>query len=193
MKTLLTILILLCVTASGAGCALLNDQTPAAEHRYEPTNRDHLRSLKQLAASPAVVNYTRVANLLNTQSQDEIDLVDTAWKAQDPAVLPRVDEVLDNSTAVYLRRIQRLFPEYLEIMLIDRKGCVVASADRTSDYWQGDERKWQTIFHNPQREYTVADVHLDLSVNAYLHHYSLPVRDHEGQLIGVLVAGVAFD
>ena len=193
MSDLTRLILMCCCVLSLAGCAVFNDHTPSDEHRYEASNRKHLRSLRQLAVSPSILHQLQTAHDQEPLTQGSIDEIDTAWQEEDPSVEPLVQSVLQNHVASYLRRVQRVFPEYLELMVIDDQGCLTAANLRTSDYWQGDEAKWQEIFHHPEREYAIAEVKLDVSVNAYLHHYSLPVRSKQGDLLGVLVVGVAMD
>jgi hypothetical protein len=58
-----------------------------------------------------------------------------------------VASVLENELSAELVRFKEKFPEHVEVFLTDRQGMNVASTNRTSDYYQGDEEWWQTAAH----------------------------------------------
>ena len=57
---------------------------------------------------------------------------------------PLVASVLDNELSTELAHFKEQFPQHVEVFLTDRQGLNVASTNRTSDYYQGDEEWWQT-------------------------------------------------
>lgn len=158
---------------------------------YRPVSSTYLRSLKHVAASPSIIQNIEQANASNKLTQERIDQIDQAWINNTPSAQAAMNSVMGNPTSDFLRKINRLYPEYLELFLIDRKGCVTAANLPTSDYWQGDEAKWQKIINGDHTDYFIDQVELDESVQAYVHHYSMPIKDLNDQLIGVLVVGIA--
>jgi len=67
----------------------------------------------------------------------------------------------------------------------------VALSDVTSDYWQGDEAKWQMTYGEPAGTVHLGDVELDESTQTYQSQVSFPIFDPEtGEGIGAVTVGV---
>ena len=81
-------------------------------------------------------------------SQADIDALDKQWRAEREAQdQPLIAATLSNPLSVYLSRIQaRSLGLYPEIFVMDVKGLNVGQSSITSDYWQGDEDKYQKTF-----------------------------------------------
>lgn len=47
---------------------------------------------------------------------------------------------------------------YAEIFVIDYQGAIVVMTNKTSDYWQGDELKFEKAFNQGQGQVFVGDV-----------------------------------
>ena len=74
---------------------------------------------------------------------------------------------------------------------MDALGLNVAASAATSDYWQGDEAKWQETFGNGSGEIHISEVEFDDSTGSYQSQVSLPIRDPDtNELIGAITFGV---
>jgi hypothetical protein len=62
-------------------------------------------------------------------------------------------------------------------------------SDRTSDYWQGDEAKWQKSFNGGKGAVFFDERKFDSSAKAVIIQVSVPVID-QGKVIGALTVGV---
>lgn len=61
----------------------------------------------------------------------------------------------------------------------------------TSDYWQGNEAKWQKTFLADQDAVQVSEVTFDESAKKYQSQVSLPITDPAtGEMIGAATVGV---
>lgn len=80
--------------------------------------------------------------------QGEIDALDKQWRAERKADdKPLISATLSNPLSVYLLRMQaRSSGLYSEIFIMDDKGLNVGQSSITTDYWQGDEAKYQKTF-----------------------------------------------
>ena len=81
---------------------------------------------------------------------------------------------------------------YAEIFVMDNKGANVCMTDKTSDYWQGDEAKFQKSYAGGSGAVFVDDVEFDESTQAYLVQVSVPVKDN-GKVIGAITFGIDID
>jgi hypothetical protein len=80
--------------------------------------------------------------------QVEIDRLDLQWRAEREADdKPLIAATLSNPLSVYLSRMQgRSVGLYTEIFVMDKNGLNVGQSSITSDFWQGDEDKFQKTF-----------------------------------------------
>ena len=80
-----------------------------------------------------------------------------------------------------------------EIFVMDMKGLNVAQSAVTSDYWQGDEDKFQLSYGDGTGAGAVhiSEVEFDDSTGVFQSQVSLPVRDlATGDLLGAITFGV---
>lgn len=80
--------------------------------------------------------------------RDKIEALDGQWrKERDSADKPLIAATLSNPLSVYLSRMQgRSLGLYAEIFVMDNKGLNVGQSSITTDFWQGDEAKYQKTF-----------------------------------------------
>ncbi|WP_422371257.1 hypothetical protein [Hoeflea sp.] len=80
--------------------------------------------------------------------QAEIDALDAQWVAErESDDKPLIAATLSNPLSVYLARLQgRSLGMYAEIFVMDQNGLNVGQSSITSDFWQGDEGKFQKTF-----------------------------------------------
>lgn len=76
-----------------------------------------------------------------------------------------------------------------EIILMDVQGRNVAISEITSDFWQGDEAKYQQVFGTKQ-SYFLDEVQFDASTARFLTQLSIPVIAADGRQLGVLTLGL---
>ncbi len=81
-----------------------------------------------------------------------------------------------------------------EVILTDQKGLNVAVSDMTTDFWQGDENKFQGAWSLEPGQLHFGPVRYDESTQRFQVNVSRPVFDPDsGQPIGVLIVGVDID
>lgn len=105
--------------------------------------------IRAFLGSPVVWKSVQAQNL-RTASYDQakIDEMDQLWVAQRKSDdQPLVASVLTSPLSVYLTRIQAgSLGLYTEMFVMDAQGLNVGQSATTSDYWQGDEAKYQKTF-----------------------------------------------
>jgi hypothetical protein len=150
----------------------------------------YLPELRRIAAEPLLVESVAQANESGWQSQQQIAQTDLRWRTTQGASDPLVQKYLMNPCADLLRGKQQNDPAYLELFVMDNRGCIVAESDKTSDYWQGDEPKWNECYNDGNGKVYVGDVDYDQSTRSYVVQMSLPVHDGRGATIGVMTASI---
>ncbi|PTW63515.1 hypothetical protein C8N35_1011569 [Breoghania corrubedonensis] len=81
--------------------------------------------------------------------QARVDELDKEWRAETKSTgkQPLIARTLSNPASAQLLRIQaRSLGLYSEMFVMDAKGLNVGQSSITSDYWQGDEAKFQKTF-----------------------------------------------
>lgn len=73
------------------------------------------------------------------------------------------------------------------VFAVDNRGLNVAQSVESSDYWQGDEAKWQKTFGNGSGDIHISEVEFDESTGSYQSQVSMPISDPStGELIGAI-------
>lgn len=151
--------------------------------------------LGELARHETVIAAIRAQNeLTGGYDQAQIDALDQDWRAQTTAGdRPLIDEVLAKPVSAFLAEQQSASEGlYTEIFIMDAKGLNVGQSAVTSDYWQGDEAKWQETFGVGADARHISDVEFDDSTQSFQAQLSLPVVDGE-EVIGAMTVGINID
>jgi len=145
-------------------------------------------------ADPMVIDAVKAQNAKHAGlTQAEIEGLDQQWRSETGAsIQPLIDSVLNNALSRHLRELKAngrgLFTE---IFVMDNKGLNVGQSDITSDYWQGDEDKWQQTYGAGPGAIHISEVELDESSQTFQTQISLPVLDPAtGAVIGAITVGV---
>jgi len=120
---------------------------------------------------------------------------DLDWRAArkgeiaEPAFMKKT---LNSDLAKWLKNKNRKARgQFPEIFLTDNQGANIALSRYTSDYWQGDEAKWQNAFKDGRGAVFYGEPKFDKSSKAMIVQVSVPVKS-AGEAIGVIVVGVKF-
>lgn len=108
-----------------------------------------IAKIREWLANPIVALSVKAQNDRNTGiGQSAIDALDKQWRAErEGADKPLIGATLSAPLSTYLLRVQaESLGLYTEIFVMDRNGLNVGQSAATSDYWQGDEAKFQKTF-----------------------------------------------
>jgi hypothetical protein len=170
----------------GLAVTVLSQLPPDGVAQLQKVDR-WLPALRRMAEDPEVIRAVQAQNargvpLATVRERDE------AWQAT-AAMTDFKQRVLTNACARALdRHGQSLGQAMAEAFAMDSQGALVGATRRTSDYWQGDEAKFQVPFGRGQvlREKPF----FDESSQAYVIQISLPVSDG-ARTIGALTVGLS--
>lgn len=146
--------------------------------------------LKAIGTNATVVAAVKAANAAG-QTLDQVKARDAEWQ-KTPGVTPAMKALMDNACGKYLHGLQDELPWLAEAFVMDNQGANVAMTDKTSDYWQGDEPKWQESYKGGVGAVHVSDVKFDDSSQTYTVQISVPVMDG-GKAIGAITFGIDVD
>jgi len=122
------------------------------------------------------------------ESDEVIQRKDREWQADRNSPLRK--EVTGSPCSARLRALLQADPIVVEAFLMDAKGALVCSTVETSDYWQGDEAKWQQTYRDG-RERFVDEPALDVSTGTYAIQLSILVSSG-GRKAGALTLTLKF-
>ena len=181
-----------------AMAALLSSATFASANEFEPAMQDYLDAEIMGWATNADIVAAIAAQNAQTMGYDQsqIDALDQAWRAEvGMGDTPTITPVITNAASDVLRElVEQSGGRVTEIFIMDMHGLNVAASDVTSDYWQGDEAKFQKTHGMGPDAVHFSEVELDESTQRYQGQISLTINDPAtGKPIGAMTVGVDAD
>lgn len=126
-------------------------------------------------------------------SEADIIALDKKWRAEvGHSNAPTIDAVMKAPISDMLRKQEKASGgQIVEIFVMDDRGLNVGASDVTSDYWQGDEAKWQKTYAVGPDAIDIGDVSFDELSQTYEAQVSIPVNDPAtGKPIGAVTVGL---
>jgi len=145
------------------------------------------KDLAKLGRDTTIIAAVRTHNSLK-MGLAEIRRADAAWP-KDSDSTPLVRNVLAGDVAKYLKKVAPANRGFIEVLLMGGLGELVAATNRTSDYWQGDEPKWQRAYAGGKGSTFVDRLRFDESTRAKIAQISVPVMDGN-RAIGAITFGI---
>lgn len=103
---------------------------------------------ERVAADPELVAAVAAKNA-SGESTEDVQRKDKEWMANPKA--PLRAEMTHGACADRLRGLVKEDAFVVEAFLTDANGALVCASRETSDYWQGDEPKWQKTYGEDKR------------------------------------------
>jgi len=131
----------------------------------------------------------RKSNLkYETMTEDEIQRYLTnrnrRWMdAPDDSLL--IEQYGKNAAGLFLQEIVKTKKHTRKIFVTDRFGGLVASSDKTSDYYPADKELWQKSFADGSGKTVIGKIQFDGSANMFVMPIAVPVKDGGNTLIGI--------
>ncbi|AUC55341.1 hypothetical protein CDO87_20190 [Sagittula sp. P11] len=146
------------------------------------------------AQDPAILSAVAKQNA-QTAGYDAatIEEMDQKWRAEvGTGASELVDGVLMNPASDLLRsRVEGSGGMMTEVIVMDALGLNVAASQATSDYWQGDEDKYQQTYSVGPRAVHVSEIEFDESSQTYQVQISITLNDPAtGAPIGAMTVGI---
>ncbi|WP_189679987.1 hypothetical protein [Seohaeicola zhoushanensis] len=144
-------------------------------------------------ATPSVQAAIAASNAAHAGlSEAQLIKRDAAWRAEiGQTKTPTIDAILQSPVSGALRaHVADSGGRITEIILMDNRGMNVAVSDVTSDFWQGDEAKFQQTFPRGPAALHVSEVELDESSQIYQAQVSFTVTDAQGAPVGAVTIGL---
>ena len=150
--------------------------------------------LKGWMSDEAVVAAVKAQNEAHAELDDgKINELDQTWRAEaDAGGGPMIAQILGRAISEKLKAHKAGNEELItEIFVMDNRGLNVGQSDVTSDYWQGDEAKWQKTYSAGPNVVFVDEIEFDDSTELFQTQVSMSVTDPaDGSVIGAVTVGL---
>ena len=171
--------------------ALVLFSGPAAAEKAPQQVVDKANSVLAAYGSDADLRMAVQEQNVKGLSLADIKAMDEKWR-NTPGVADFMKPLTTSACAKRLEAIMDENPAIVEAFVMDNQGANVCMSNKTSDYWQGDEAKFQKSFAGGAGAVFVDEVEFDDSAQAYVTQVSVPVMDGDAA-IGAITFGVDVD
>lgn len=182
---------------AGAAVSLFASAALASDAHVAPMTDYANSTVKQWISNSTVIEAVKAQNAKHAGlSQADIDKMDKDWRAQtDAGSKPMIDAILGNALSSYLSDQKNGAQGLItEIFVMDNRGLNVGQSDVTSDYWQGDEAKWQKTYSAGAGAIFVDEVEMDESTQTFQSQLSMSIVDPaSGEVVGAITVGINVD
>lgn len=111
--------------------------------------------------------------------------MDLQWIAAAPDSA-LVQKYTRNIIGEQLKKSDQIRERVTEIFVTDRFGGLVATSNKTSDFYQADEEWWQRAFNSGAGKVYIGQIEFDESSQVWSIPICMPIRDSQGNIIGLL-------
>ena len=161
--------------------ALSGQAEPTAAARVKETAYARVARAQGIARDSAIHSAVSASNAL-VEPPDLVRRRDALWIANPRDPLRQA--IVQAPCSGKVREMVKDDPLVVEAFVMNDRGTLVCSMAETTDYWQGDEAKWQKTFVEG-REAFVEEPAFDISSGKYAIQVSVPVAE-AGKRIGAV-------
>lgn len=169
---------------------ILAASLPAFAEEAPESVKNLASTLAAWGSDPTIIEAVKAQNA-KAMSLDSIKARDVEWRKAE-GLDAEMKAMTQNPAAKKMSEFENSQSYFFELFLMDNQGANVAMTNKTSDYWQGDEAKWQESYKGGTGAVHIGDVEFDESAQDYLVQISIPVME-EGKAIGAMTIGVNID
>lgn len=152
------------------------------------------KDAQAIVSNSDIISAINEQNMKNSNLSDaDILALDKQWRAQiGDANAKLISDKLNRPLSKELVKIQEESAgKITEIFIMDNKGLNVAQSAITSDYWQGDEAKWQQTYLIGPKAFHISEVEEDESTQMFQSQVSHAISDPAtGKTIGAVTIGI---
>ena len=161
--------------------ALCGQAEPAPGVRIKDTAYAHAARAQAIARDSSIHAAVSASNA-SVESPDLIRRRDALWIANPHDPLRQA--IVQAPCSGKVREMVKDDPLVVEAFVMNDRGTLVCSVAETSDYWQGDEAKWQRTFVDGKDPF-VEEPAFDASSGKYAIQVSVPIAE-AGKRIGAV-------
>jgi hypothetical protein len=179
------------VAALAAALLSLGVASPAAADEW--LIRDYLiDQVREWSSSPVVLLTLEASNERYADlEQARIDALDQQWVAErEVEDQPLITAVLSSPLSSYLTRIQANSQGlFSAVFVMDAVGLNAGQSAITSDFWQGDEAKWQQTFQVGPDAVFIDEVEIMEETGTEIRQLNMSIAQ-DGRVVGAITVDV---
>jgi len=148
--------------------------------------------VRQWSSSPVVMLSLEASNERYADiDQAAIDALDQQWKAErEVEDQPLITAVLSSPLSNYLTRIQSDSQGlFTAIFVMDGSGLNAGQSAITSDFWQGDEAKWQKTYQVGPDAVFIDEIEINEDTGAEIAQLNIAIAQ-DGKVVGAVTVDV---
>jgi signal transduction histidine kinase len=113
-------------------------------------------------SAPGTVEFLEDANTAPPPTAHQIKQIEDGW-GNLSIKQPPLDFILNNPIARRWQAVNAVQRRFAEVMVTDAEGRLVAATNKTTDYFQADEKWWQNCYADGKGKILISDVIFDAS------------------------------
>ncbi|NVJ90400.1 MAG: hypothetical protein HWE34_02020 [Methylocystaceae bacterium] len=152
-------------------------------------DREAIAEIREWLKKPVVeISINAQNKRYGSLPQTVIDDLDKQWRAETKSDdQPLIAATLSSPLSSYLTQIQAVSGGlFTEIFVMDAKGLNVGQSSITSDFWQGDEAKFQKTFPNGADAVFVDEAEFHKGTKTWRAQVNLTITNADNQPIGAV-------
>lgn len=184
-----------CVMAA-AGMLVSSVQVRSQDIHVAPVLAFFNANIRGWVSDPIIIQAIKAQNAINAHlTGTEIDTLDQEWRREvNLPNRPMIERVLATPLSAFLKHKEdEASGSITEVFVMDDRGLNVGQSSVTSDYWQGDEDKFQKSFDKGPSAVFVDDARKDESTQMLQSQVSMTIVDENGKPIGAITVGINLD
>ncbi len=146
---------------------------------------EDIKSVKQLSVLPITIEFLKSeSSRPNKISMSEIMKLERQWEdlTEKDKILK---ELLENELSTTLKAFKSVETSFGEILVTEKTGRLVASTNKTSDYWQADEDWWQETYSEGKGKLYLSKFGYDESAKVFAMDVCVPVF-YKDEIVGII-------
>ena len=154
---------------------------------YDIIDSDLDKKIADILNNEIVVRSIQIQNKNHENlKQNDINDLDQEWRRQTKVEnQPLISSLLNRPLSAYLTRIQAHSGGiFTEIFVMDNKGLNVGQSSMSSDFWQGDEDKWQKTYLKSANQKFIDEPEFNEKRDVWVVQYNIAITDNEGKNVG---------
>lgn len=167
--------------------------TKAAPPTSALVDEDVISDIREWLANPVVAMSIEAQNRrLGDMTTAEIKKLDEQWRGErESDDQPLVATTLSSPLSIYVTQVQAGSTGlFTEIIVMDEKGLNVGQSAVTSDFWQGDEAKFEKTFPVGPDAVFVDEAEKHDGTGTWRAQVNMTVTDDSGSAIGAVTVEV---
>lgn len=151
-----------------------------------------VEDIRSWVSSPVVFLTLEASNARHADlDQAGIDALDRQWmEEREKGDQPLITSLLSNPLSSYLTKIQAHSRGlYVEIFVMDSKGLNAGQSAITSDFWQGDEAKWQKTYLVGPDAVFIDEIEVNEELGTEHAQFNLSIAE-QGRLVGAITVEI---